>query len=136
MQDPVSGYPPEEIVDSVLFTRTLVNGNVVAGVDSIWAGGDFEDRRVFQLSFDQHYNPFRRLLRWYNGYYLKEFGLSEGYANNLVMLRDSWDVLGNWTYNASYDYNTDGYPIIARISWTGNWVQLDYNKIIMKYVRL
>ncbi|MBI5372223.1 MAG: hypothetical protein HZA79_09400 [Sphingobacteriales bacterium] len=134
--DPVTGYPPAETVDSVIFARTLVNGNVVAGVDSIWSAGVFNDKRVFQCSFDQHNNPFRRLASWYNGYFSRRFGIDGAHVNNPVMFKESFDVLGTWIYNTSYDYNTDRYPVIARVSWTGNWVQLDYNKIVMKYVKL
>lgn len=123
-------------VDSILFSRSVINRNIVAGIDSIWSNGTFSDRKVMQYNYDQRKNPFKSGNFWYNGFHSQaSFGLGWGLGNNPLFADEKWDVVGHFITSLDYDYNTDGYPIVARVQVSGPGALVDYNKLLFLYVK-
>jgi hypothetical protein len=131
----IPGFPPTSgSVDSTIFSRTVANGNLIDGIDSIWSDRTYVDKKVIHYDFDQKKSPFKKVSFWYNGYYTEaSLGIAWGVGNNPLFVSESWGGIGQFTTSISYDYNADEYPVIARIQMTGPWSLPDYNKLAFVY---
>lgn len=124
------------VLDSTTYTRTIVNGNMVSGRDSLW--DPFTPLLMeidgMQFSFDNKSNPLTNLTIWYLGYFdnLDDMINIDLGRNNVVTTRH--DVLfpspSTNTEVFLYSYNSSGYPVIIRSNGT------DGNKAFYFYTRL
>ncbi len=125
-------------LDSILYTRTLSNGNIVSGVDSLWSNTFWTTRNSFQYNYDNKPSFFKELQAWYLGNYQNLFTYGAGFrTNNVISGTEIQDGVGgintdNFVY--AYSYRSDGYPLTVSItSTTSNAIS---NKIIIKYTKL
>lgn len=134
----IPGFPAGSgSVDSTIFSRTVANGNLVDGIDSLWSDGIYVDKKVIHYDFDQKKSPFKKVSFWYNGYYSEaSLGIAWGVGNNPLFVSETWGHIGQFTTSVNYDYNADGYPVIARLQMTGPLSLPDYNKLAFVYVKL
>lgn len=119
-----------DLSDSTIYIRTIVGRNIATSVDTFFDG---HTKKVVR-TFDDKKNPFAKIPVWYNGYYthLLDDETISG-VNNITVYSFNTDIpLGtNFTFSISYIYNSDGYPVIARLS--GN---PDVNKVLYFYTKM
>ena len=125
-------FPGNQLIDSITFSRNVVGGNVISGLDTVWEAGvglPLETVR-YQNVFDDKKNPFSNLPVWYAGYYKNVImeTVSEG-TNNALSYQVITDPGITETSNVSYTYDTNGFPLVARADG-------DLNKAIYIYVVL
>lgn len=133
----IPGFPTGSgSVDSTIFSRSVANGNLIDGIDSLWSDGTYVDKKVIHFNFDQKKSPFKKVSFWYSGYYTEaSLGIAWGVGNNPVFASETWGGIGQFTTSISYDYNADGYPVIARVQMTGPLSLPDFNKLAFVYVK-
>ena len=129
------------VQDSTIYTRSIVNGNRVSGLDSTWitpVGPPLlMDAVSTQFAFDNKPNPFERITIRYLGNYDNfeaETYVYTSYSygkNNLISVQSTRQhppgPPEGGTY--SYTYLDNGYPSVMRLN--GDW-----NKVLFFYTRL
>jgi hypothetical protein len=133
--DPSSGN--SIVMDSIVYTRTLMGGNLVSGLDSTWTERGMmilDHVSSKQLTFDNKINPLAPLTTWYLGYFDNfddinniDLGINNQltHQHNFLFPFTSTDL-----EIFSYTYNTAGYPQVIRSNGT------DGNKAFYFYTRL
>ncbi len=129
------------VQDSTIYTRSVVNGNRVSGLDSTWATPVgtplLMNATSTQFAFDSKPNPFHRMTIWYLGHYNNFEAETYGYIsysygkNNRISLQSTRHHPPSLpeVYNYSYTYLANGYPSVIRFD--GDW-----NKVLLFYTRL
>lgn len=122
------------LFDSLIYYRTVLNGNVISTLDSTWdAAGFYRGRSSAQMGFDGKKSYVHRFNLWYLGHeenVMHELWPANG-INNLISYNLVRDPLSVETYTIGYQYNPAGFPVISRIS--GN---PDVNKQLFFYTKL
>lgn len=127
-------------LDSTIYTRSVVNGNRVSGLDSTWTGGGagiLMQATSTQFAFDNKPNPFYRNTIWYLGHYDNFENQSNIYTtysfgkNNRISSQSTEQHPPGLpeVQNYSYTYLENGYPSVIRFD--GDW-----NKLIFFYTKL
>lgn len=118
--------------DSIRYIRDFLNSNLISGVDSTWRSGVWYNKTSFQNIFDTQKNPFLKFSTWYLGYKSELFTESNSEGKNNVTALSTISVPGGTeNISISYSYNTNGYPIIGRMSGI-----VDFNKAVFIYTVL
>lgn len=121
-----------ELTDSIIFSRIYSAGNFVSKVDSVWNAAVFSYTESSQTQYDQNKNPYWRFQLYYNGYYETVVPtLSFPTLNNIISEAVVNSSNGNILLGASYEYTSEGYPRVIRISGL-----MEYNKYILEYTHL
>lgn len=121
-----------ETMDSVIFSRTYSQGNIINRVDSVWYAGVFDYVESVQSQHDNNKGPFWRFKLFFNGYYESALpSISFPSLNNLTSESVANSSTGNIMLGASYTFTTAGYPSAARI----NGINV-FNKYIFEYTHL
>jgi len=126
------------ITDSVVYTHTLSNGNIVAMLQNSYlpGSGTLHETTQIQQTFDTKNGAYKRFRGWYLGYYENLIYESGGLGlNNPITYTYAYTSTSSGSLNENetivYEYNAADYPVIMRI--TGN---NDANKAILSYIRL
>ncbi|MBI5373737.1 MAG: hypothetical protein HZA79_17055 [Sphingobacteriales bacterium] len=127
-------------IDSTIYTRSVIAGNLSSGLDSTWQGDilsplSLSEVNSFQFTHDNNINPLNKAILWYWGNYDSfddAVSPNSNGVNNLLTANYSitYPSSSSENYHFSYSYNSSGYPSIGRASGT------DGNKVLFLYTKL